>query len=172
MLSPISIWALAIAAFSLAGCAEYKEAQNAKAAEQIRVGCNVKFPRIRGNMVARVNCLNGAVNRELDGQVDGDLVSVYTAKASLIAVEADAGTISEQTFDLKVAQARSDMYSIYEGRRRGRVANAAALMGPGGAFAPIPNQPYVGQPYIPPAQQQPLHTNCYRIGNTTNCTTQ
>lgn len=162
----LTAYVLTFAILALTGCAEYKQAKNDRAAEQMGKACQTKYPAIKGSFVLRVTCLNDALSKKFEGNSDIDLLNLLNAKRVIIATSADNGIIDKSTFDLQMAQAQSDIFSQYDSRLNARSSSNAAAIGSASSFYPV------NQPYMLPMPQQPIRTYCYRIGNSTNCTTQ
>ena len=147
---------------SIGGCADIETARREKVAEGKIEVCEIKFPTKVGNYSNRAKCLDGPLYAKLSASIDSDLIQLFEAKRTIIASNADTGLITPDAYILQISQARSEMVSASEDRQSRRASNAAAIIGASGGF-----QPYVMQP-----NRLPVTTNCFRVGNSTSCTSQ
>lgn len=130
---------LFITALVLTGCGAIRAQQAAKVQAQQQAdiaNCKQQFPLApKANHVALTRCMKAVADQYSPDDPYRDLVSLYLAKRMAIAVQQDAGKISEEDGEVKIAQAYNEavreqqqrMYAQGAIAAQQTAANAAAL---------------------------------------------
>lgn len=147
---------------SLAGCAAQERLAARSELNAANAACDAQWPKVVGNFVPRAECLNRAFTLAAPRLgLHGDLVELFNAARSSLAVKADRGEITPEDMNLRLAELKTQLASEQQRRTAEQAAvsaqRAAAfgaiLSGIGAmrrAYQPIP---------LPTIQPNPM-VNC------------
>ena len=155
---------LALATFSLSGCAAQRQEEATLAVANSVVTCKASYPP-NTHYLDRANCEAPFRRRAMQVEnVPADLAELFLAKHAAIAARIDAGQITREQANVEIGAASVELNQIFQERNRSNALAAAAIL------SSMPRQQtYQVQPYVMPTRPM-INTNCMVMGSMVNCT--